>query len=216
MFFEGGNMPRVYFSINSISEAHWKTLTSGYHGLVERRPESFLQKSISRVKYLFRKKRKTDNSLSMMESSIERMRSPYPVLDPHFLLFAMLVIAYVHKGYVIGHVGNGNFIEHHDVVLRALPANTTVIGDRFSITRPIHRYNAMINDIPEYARLMKLQSLTGDASTSALLNRLTLWLYHFVEMHQYGWSMAVRNPHTNDIKILSSPFFAKFPTEMVL
>ena len=216
MFFEGGSMPRIYFSINSISEAHWRTLTNGYHGLIERAPESFLQKSVSRVKYLFRKKRKTDNSLTVMESSIERMRSPYPVLDPHFLLFAMLVITYIHKGYVIGHVGSGSFIEHHEVVLRALPANTTLIGERFVITRPIHRYSAMINDIPEYARIKKLQNLTCDASTSAVLNRLTLWLHHFVEMHQYGWSMAVCHPQTKDIKILSSPFFAKFPIEMVL
>ncbi len=216
MFFEGVSMPRIYFSINSISEVHWKTLTNGYHGLVKRVPESFLKRSLSSVKSLFRKKSKTDNATSMFESSVESARSAYPVLDSHFLLFAMLVVSYVHKGYAIGHVSGGRFIEHQEIVRRALPSDTLLINDQFAVRRPIHKYDAVINDIPEYARLVKLQKLTCDASFSALLNRLTLWLYHFVEMHLYGWSIAVRHPNTNDIKILSSPFFAKFPKEMVL
>ncbi len=215
MFFEEVSMPRIYFSINSISEAHFKTITNGYHGLVEQIPENFLKRSLTGVKYLFRKKT-TQNVLSMMESNVGRARSAYPILDPHFLLFAMLVIAYVHKGYLVGHVNSERFNAHHEVTRRALPTSALLINDQFIVHRPVHKHSAMINDIPEYARLRKLQKLTGDASLSALLNRLTLWLYHFVEMRQCGWEIAVRHPKTNDIKILSSPFFAKFPKEMVL
>lgn len=214
MFFEEVIMPRIYFSINTISEAHFKTITNGYHGLVEQVPESFLKRSLTGVKYLFRKK--PPMALSMMESSVERARSAYPMLDPHFLMFTMLVIAYVHKGYAIGHVSNGRFMAHHEIVRRGLPSEALHLNDRYELARPIHKYSAMINDIPEYARLKKLQKLTGDASLSALLNRLTLWLYHFVEMHQYEWAIAVKHPKTHDIKILTSPFFAKFPKEMVL
>lgn len=209
-------MPRIYFSINSISEAHFRSLTNGYHGLIERAPESFLQRSLCAVKALFRRKNKPLIALTIMQSSAQRMRSAYPMLDPHFLLFALLVVSYVHKGYEIGHVGSGKFIAHQGVVRRALPSDVLLINEQFALKRPAHKYSVLINDIPEYARLKKLQDLTGDASFSALLNRLTLWLYHFVDMRQYGWTIAVQHPKTNDIKILSSPFFEKFPTEMVL
>ena len=209
-------MPRVYFTITSISEASFRILTEGYHKRDDEVVENFTKRTLAKIKSFFGRELPKKQRVSPC-SSVENTRAQYPVLDPQFLLFTMLIVGYLNKGSHIGHFGNALFMPYHDECsLGGISSGVLLWNGKYVLHREAHKYSVEVNDIPEYGRLKKLQQMTNDASLSALLNRLVLWLHLFVEINHYGWSIAVKHPKTNDLKILSNPFFLKFSKETAL
>lgn len=207
-------MPRVHFTISSVSEPTFAILTQGYHRQDGDRQTTgvgaqiiFLWKCINSVC----RRRKLPQKATAQKTP----RSVSPLIDPQFLLFALLVTDYLRRGYQAGHMGgSGAFVPYKECTLSSSVPNTIMLGQVWVLPITPHKHVVDIGDIPEYARLLKLKQLTRDTSVSALLNRLALWLYLFVHAYHYGWKLVLYHPKTEDRKVLSSAFFAKFSHDM--
>jgi hypothetical protein len=142
-------------------------------------------------------------------------RSASPLVDPQFLLLSILVVEYMRRGYQVGHMGgSGVFVHYKECSLATFVLNTITISERYVLSITPHKHCIEVSDIPEYARLLKLKSLTRDASLPALLNRLALWLYLFVQAYHYDWKVVLHHPETGDKKEMTSSFFSKFSDDM--
>ncbi len=208
-------MPRVYFTISSISLPTFDTVTAGYHKQVDEKKSSIRLRAaflFTCVKSLCRERK-----LPQKVIPTKTPRSISPIIDPQFLLFAILVAEYMRQGYQVGHMGgSGAFVHYAECSLATFVTSTIQLGERHTLSITPHKHSVEVSDIPEYARLLKLKSLTRDASLSALLNRLALWLYLFVQVYHYGWKIVLYHPKTNDKKELSNIFFSKFSPDMPL
>jgi len=209
-------MPRVYFTISSISRPLFGIISDGYH---KEKRETKMTKFRERVIFLLIHFKNVFRKHPSPQSAhiAKTTRSISPLVDPEFLAFATAVAEYLRKGYAVGHLGGaGTLVPYAECSLSPCVQNTISLDTRYVLSIAPHRYAVDVGDIPEYAQLLKLKSLTRDTSLSSLLNRLALWLYLFVQIHHYGWRVVLYHPETGDKKEMTSGFFSKFSPEMPL
>ncbi len=217
-------MPRLHFSITSLPPQLFKMLTEGYHHpTVEEIPRGAVRFFVYKLKrwgstlrHALKQATQTRSFFSV-EKSKEHYRAVYPMFDPQFLLFAVLVAEHVNKGFEIGNQdGRGAFAAFDDFNFSRDPPDIFMVTETQGLRIVPHRYYADVGDIPEHALLKKLQQMTRDKSLSALVNRLSLWMYLFVGATYYGWPIAAKHKQTKELKMLTSPFFKKFSKSMSL
>lgn len=203
------------FTISSISKPTFDIVTEGYHKQEDLRAYRMPTRITIRLKRLATLCRER---LSPTKAyALKRLRSVSPLVDPEFLLFALRVAEHMHRGYEVGHVGGaGAFVPYAECSLSAFVPDTITLEGRYTLCITPHKHQVEIGDIPEYARLLKLKRLTRDVSLAALLNRLALWLYLFVQVYHYGWKIVLCHPITGEQKELTSIFFSKFAADMAL
>jgi hypothetical protein len=205
----------VHFSISSISKPTLDVVAEGYYKQEDLRAYHLPTRTMIRFKRLVTFCREYLSPTK--EYALKMKRSASPLVDPEFLLFALLVAEHMHRGYEVGHVGGaGAFVPYSECSLSSFVPNTISLDGRYTLCITPHKHHVEVGDIPEYARLLKLKRLTRDVSLAALFNRLALWLYLFVQVYHYGWKIVLCHPRTGERKELTSIFFSKFSVGMAL
>lgn len=213
-------MRELSFTLDSVSRPEYESLMQGYQGIapVPLVPPLFIERLHKVVK------RAVAVVASLLGRTATIKRDPavvdstrHPILDPEFLEFCITVARSLRAGAVLGAGDGEDFFYPNGISLSESVQGTVTIfcgGDRLLVPIAPHAYSMAVSDVPVYARLCELRRLTKDHSTAELLNRLALWLSHFVYTAHFGRHIVVHYPARNTKQILNKEFFTRISSSM--
>ena len=215
-------MPQISFTLDSLLRSEYESLMLGYQGIAQcpLAPPSFvehLHKILNRACSVIVLLRGRVNTIETDPSVIDLTR--HPILDPEFLEFCITVARSLGDGALLGAGDGEDFFYPNGLTLsESIESKTTVFlgGSRLMVPITPHSYSAPVSDVPVYARLCALQRLTKDRSTEELLNRLALWLSHFVYTVHFGRNIVACYPGRATKQVLNKEFFTRISSSMFL
>lgn len=213
-------MRELSFTLDSVAQPEYESLMQGYQGIaqVPPVPPSFFErvKQISKRAALFiasvrGRPAVVDKDPDALDLTL------HPILDPEFLEFCITIAQALRAGAVVGSGDGEKFFYPNRITLsEKVQGRITIFcgGDRLMVPIAPHSYAVAVSDVPVYARLCELRRLTKDHSTSELLNRLALWLSHFVYTAHFGRQIVASYPGRDTKQTLNKEFFAKISSRM--